>query len=436
MNKVRTRIAPSPTGIPHIGNTRTALYDYLLAKKYKGKFVLRLEDTDQKRLVKGAAEKINEIMGFLGLTPDESPVLGGPYAPYVQTERLYLYQKYAKELVDKGVAYEKEGAIRFDMPHEGYTTWQDLVQGKMSIPNKMVDDKVLLKSDGIPTYHLASVVDDHLMEITHVLRGVEYLSSAPLHFEMYKALGWQPPVFAHVALLLGPDRSKLSKRHGAKNALEYRDDGYLPEALDNFMFYLGYSYHDNSEVLTLEEMVKVFDENKLQKQNAIFDLQKLDYFNKQWIRRLSDQELARRIFERYSKSKQWKSNWPSESGGLEIYLPLIKERIITLKDALNFLTQFFDMPGSNYEETSGLGQETFRTNVGLATTSLKELGQWDTTALEEKLRADVAQKSLKAGEYFSSIRAAITGAKVSPPLFDTLNLLGREETLKRLQAAI
>jgi glutamyl-tRNA synthetase len=208
---VRTRNAPSPTGIPHIGNSRTALWDYLLAKKYKGQFILRLEDTDQKRAVKGSPEKIYQIHKFLELIPDEDYVKGGPHAPYIQTQRLEIYQKYAKQLLNKGVAYKDEGAVRIKMPKTGYTVWKDLVQGKISIPNKEVDDKVILKSDGIPTYHLAATVDDHEMKISHVLRGAEWIVSTPVHLFIYQSLGWTPPIFAHLPLLLGPDKTKLSK---------------------------------------------------------------------------------------------------------------------------------------------------------------------------------------------------------------------------------
>src|SRR3989344_7700887 len=313
---VRTRFAPSPTGVPHIGNTRTALYAFLLAKKYKGQFILRIEDTDQKRTVHGSLEKIYEIQEFLGLVPYEGP--------YIQTERLEIYQKYIKELIAKGVAYEDEGAIRIRMPKEGYATWHDMVQGKISIPNSEVDDKVLMKSDGVPTYHLAAMIDDHLMEISHIIRGVEYIVSTPVNLKIYEALGWKFPEIAHVPLLLGPDRAKLSKRHGAKSVLEYRDEGYLPEAINNFLFYLGFSYQDNSAVLSLDDMVKIFDETKIQKQNAIFDLQKLNHFNKAWIKRLADEDLSERLrpFVKYETSAKL----------LLKIIPLIKERIFRLAE--------------------------------------------------------------------------------------------------------
>ena len=326
MATVRTRIAPSPTGIPHIGNTRTALFSYLLAKKNSGQFILRIEDTDQKRLVPESREAIYEIHDFLKLIPDEDPRKGGPSGPYIQTQRLDLYQKYAQELLEKGVAYQKEGAIRIKMPKQGYTSWNDLVQGKISIPNQEVDDKVLLKSNGIPTYHLAVVVDDHLMNISHIIRGVEWIPSTPVHLHLYQALGWQVPIIAHVPLLLGPDKTKLSKRHGAKSVLEYRDDGYLPEAINNFLFYLGNSYQDNSAILTLKQMAQIFDETKLQKQNAIFDIEKLQFFNKQWIKRLTPAELLPRL------KPFLPSSWVVKDSLLLQIIPLTQERLTTLKD--------------------------------------------------------------------------------------------------------
>lgn len=431
--QVRTRNAPSPTGIPHIGNTRTALFDYLLAKKYGGQFILRVEDTDQKRLVPGSVEKIYEIHDFLGLVPDEDSRKGGKYGPYVQTERLEHYQKYAKELIAKGAAYESEGAVRIKVPESGYSVWSDLIQGKISIPYQEVDDKVLLKSNGIPTYHLAVVVDDHLMEISHVLRGVEWISSTPVHLLLYQALGWKPPIFAHVPLLLGPDKSKLSKRHGAKSVLEYRDDGYLPEAINNFLFYLGFSYRDNSDILTLEEMVKIFDETKIQKQNAIFDLKKLDYFNKAWIKKLDVKELTNRLETRYKDSPEVKKNWLTRPQ-LERFLVMVRERITTLKDALSFMKQITVGNETDPVAASGLAQAEYEHFASLASTSLEQISikQWQEKSLEEKLRADVSAE-VPAGPYFSAIRGAVTGSKVSPPLFGTLELVGREETLKRLK---
>ena len=415
---VRTRYAPSPTGIPHIGNTRTALYAFLLARKYGGKFILRIEDTDQKRTVPGSLEKIYEIQKFLGLTPDEDPQKGGLFGPYIQTQRRQIYQKYVQELVAKGVAYEDEGAIRIKMPKEGYATWHDLVAGKISIPNKEVDDKVLLKSDGVPTYHLAAMIDDHLMEISHIIRGVEYIVSTPVHLKIYEALGWEFPHIAHVPLLLGPDRTKLSKRHGAKSVLEYRDEGYLPEAINNFLFYLGFSYQDNSALLSLADMAKIFDENKIQKQNAIFDIQKLNHFNKAWIKRLSDEDLLERI-------KPFLKHQVADDTLTKI-LPLVKERITKLDELDQFITFFFDRPEPQVQ--------TDQTKKYLADAlSVLEKNAWTKEAIESALANSANEKGWNRGDYFMALRLAITGSRVTPPLTESMLIIGQDEILARLK---
>ena len=409
---VRTRYAPSPTGTPHIGNTRTALYAFLLAKKYEGKFILRIEDTDQKRTVPGSLEKIYEIQKFLGLAPDEGP--------YIQTERLEIYQKYVQELLARGAAYKDEGAIRIKMPKEGYTSWHDLVQGKISIPNKEVDDKVLLKSDGVPTYHLAAMIDDHLMEISHIIRGVEYIVSTPVHLKIYETLGWKFPQIAHVPLLLGPDRTKLSKRHGAKSVLEYRDEGYLPEAINNFLFYLGFSYQDNSALLNLDDMVKIFDETKIQKQNAIFDLQKLNHFNKAWIKRLADEDLSERLrpFVKYETSAKL----------LLKIIPLIKERISRL-DQFDQLTQFFFVRPDPY--TSDMSDLT-HSYLQSAFDVLSSV-DWTKESIETNLVNSANAQGWNRGEYFMALRLAVAGSRVTPPLTESMLIIGQAEILARLK---
>ncbi len=420
---VRTRFAPSPTGIPHIGNTRTALYAFLLAKKYKGQFILRIEDTDQKRTVPGSLEKIYEIQEFLGLISDEDPKKGGPFAPYVQTERLEIYQKYIKELITKGIAYEDEGAIRIRMPKDGHTSWQDMVAGKISISNDEVDDKVLMKSDGVPTYHLAAMIDDHLMEISHIIRGVEYIVSTPVHLKIYEALGWKFPQIAHVPLLLGPDRTKLSKRHGAKSVLEYRDEGYLPEAINNFLFFLGFSYQDNSAVLSLSEMAEIFDENKIQKQNAIFDIQKLNHFNKAWIKRLSDDDLLERVkpFVKYQTTDDL----------LRKIIPLIKERISQL-DQFDQLTKFFFIrpTPANTSDVSH-GSDLSHSYLQSALEVLSSVA-WTKEAIETGLVTSADSRGWNRGEYFMSLRLAVSGSKVTPPLTESMLIIGRDEILTRI----
>src|SRR3989344_899250 len=230
MTNIRVRIAPSPTGIPHIGTTRTALFNWLFARANNGKFIVRVEDTDRQRLVEGSLEKILEILEFLGLDWNEGPKVGGDFGPYIQSERKDLYQKYAKILVEKGMAYEDEGAVRFKVEKGKIWKWDDQVHGEISFKSDVLEDFVILKSDGFPTYHLAVVVDDNAMKISHVLRGDEWISSTPKHLMLYSKLGWKPPVFGHLPLILGPDKSKLSKRHGAQSVLDYRDEGYLAES--------------------------------------------------------------------------------------------------------------------------------------------------------------------------------------------------------------
>lgn len=423
MATVRTRIAPSPTGIPHIGNTRTALFSYLLAKKNSGRFILRIEDTDQKRLVPESLEAIYEIHDFLKLIPDEDPRKGGPSGPYIQTQRLDLYQKYAQELLEKGVAYQKEGAIRIKMPKQGYTSWNDLVQGKISIPNQEVDDKVLLKSNGIPTYHLAVVVDDHLMNISHIIRGVEWISSTPVHLHLYQALGWQVPIIAHVPLLLGPDKTKLSKRHGAKSVLEYRDDGYLPEAINNFLFYLGNSYQDNSAILTLKQMAQIFDETKLQKQNAIFDIEKLQFFNKQWIKRLTPAELLPRL------KPFLPSSWVVKDSLLLQIIPLTQERLTTLKDFPTLTNYFFSSP--DYTSISFTSKQHL-----IDARAVLSQTEWNKSAIESSLQQLTDTHQYHRGQFFMDLRLAITGQKITPPLTESMLILGQQQILSRLDTVI
>lgn len=292
---VKVRFAPSPTGIPHIGNTRTAFFNYLFAKHNKGQFILRIEDTDQKRIVKGAEEKILEILKWLGIE-HEGEVLH-------QSERLNIYKKYAKELLDKKVAYEKEGAIWVKVPDDKSFEWIDKVGNKkIKIEGKDVEDFVILKSDFYPTYHLANVVDDHLMEITDVIRGEEWISSTPKHIFLYESFSWNLPNFSHLPVILGTDKAKLSKRHGAKSALDYRDEGFTKEALLNFMALLGWNPGGNKEQMSLDEMINLFDIKDVNTANPIFDVKKLEWINGLWIRSIND--LNERLLDFYKKDKE------------------------------------------------------------------------------------------------------------------------------------
>lgn len=420
--KVRTRIAPSPTGIPHIGTARQALYDYLLAKKYQGDFILRIEDTDQKRLVPESIKAIHKTLEFLKLTPDEGP--------YTQTERLDIYKKHANQLVEKGVAYKSDGAIRVKMPKDGYSSWTDLIQGKISIPNKETDDKVLLKSNGIPTYHLAVVVDDHLMKVSHVIRGAEWIVSTPVHLFLYESFGWQPPVFMHTPLILGPDKAKLGKRHGAKNVLEFKQEGYLPEAINNFLFYLGFSYKDNSDILTMKEMISVFNENKISKHNAIFDIQKLDYFNSRWIKRLETKDLLNRLTPFINPN--WQEN-------LSKIIPLVKDRLTKLSEVNSLIDFFFQFNTPTLDELLENSQASPKITLNwlsIVKNNLESLNNFKSDLIHQSLKQAQELSSLSPRQAFMSLRLAVTGKAVTPPLFETIAVLGKKETLTRLKKTI
>jgi len=468
MKPVRVRFAPSPTGIPHIGNTRTALFDWLLARHSGGKFIVRIEDTDRKRFVPGSVEKILAILEFLGLNWDEGPRVGGPCGPYFQSQRLEIYRQTAKELVKKGAAYycfcsperlrklrekqQKEGkiprydrhclslskkeietklrngepyVIRLKMPEDKTFVWRDIIQGEIKINSKDIDDQVLLKSDGYPTYHLAVVVDDHLMKISHVLRGVEWISSTPKHLALYEALGWQLPQFAHLPIILGPDKTKLSKRHGAKSILDYRDEGYLKEALINFMVYLGWSYKDNAQLLSLEELARVFDWKKIQKQNCIFDIKKLDWFNGQYIRMKSDEELAELL-----------KPFAPKNADKEILLkiaPLIKERITKLSDFDQMAGFFF----KRLAPAAKLLKENEAEKYLLpAISSLQSIEVWTEPNITAALMKLIKKNGWKTGKFFMAFRIALTGSKQTPPINDAAVILGKEETLFRIKEAL
>lgn len=407
---VRVRFAPSPTGIPHMGNTRTALYNYLWARKTQGKFILRIEDTDQKRFVKGSEEKILEILQFLGLTWDEGP--------YRQSERLDIYQQYVRELKDKGVAYEADGATRLRVPPGREIAWEDLIQGKITIKTESVNDPVLLKSDGWPTYHLAVVVDDHLMEISHILRAAEWISSTPKHLLIYEALGWEPPQIGHFSVILGPDKAKLSKRHGAKSILDYRHAGYLPAALLTFMAYLGWSYEDNSKLLTLEELIKNFDLTQVHKQNPIFDQKKLDYFNARLIRQMSQAELVAAL------QPFVPADCPPEM--VAKIVPLIQERLVRLGE-FEKLTEFF------YREVRA--EKIDKQQVKEVVEVIKVISEWDSEVIEASLRQLAETRGWKPGQFFMMLRVALTGKTVTPPLFATMEVLGKKAVLDRLAHA-
>jgi glutamyl-tRNA synthetase len=482
---VRVRFPPSPTGEPHVGNLRTALFNWLFARHHGGTFILRIEDTDRERLVPGAVEAIMDALLWLGLDWDEGPDPSdpardvGPYGPYVQSRRLDLYQREARRLVEAGRAYycycsperleqvrreqmarrepprydrrcrdlsegerremEAQGitpVVRFRTPLAGETSFRDLIRGEITVRNDTLDDFVLLKSDGYPVYHLASVVDDHHMRITHVLRGEEWIPSTPRHVLLYDAFGWEPPLFAHLPMILGPDRAKLSKRHGDMSVRELRERGYLPEALFNFLGLLGWSLDDHTEVIDRETFVRHFDLDRVSPSPAIFNLEKLDWMNGVYIRSLPADELARRLLPYFQRRFG-----QIDEGLLVRAVPLLQERIRTLVEATEMAAFLFvervepsiaDLLGKRF---AGAPQEAARA-LTAALERLQGVSEWTAEALEGVLRPLATDLGLKTGDLFMLLRVATTGRTVSPPLFQSMELLGRERTLARLEEAL
>jgi glutamyl-tRNA synthetase len=477
---VRVRFAPSPTGFPHVGNIRTALFNWLFARHHGGTFILRIEDTDVERMVPGAQEAVLEGLRWLGLDWDEGPGVGGPHVPYIQSQRRQIYQEFARRLVDQGSAYycfcspqrleamrkeqmskklpprydricrdlspeeirkkEKENTpvVRFRTPLSGETRFNDLLRGEVVFQNQTLDDFVLLKSDGFPTYHLANVVDDHLMEITHILRADEWLSSTPRHLLIYQALGKAPPLFAHLPMILGPDRAKLSKRHGATSIGEFREQGYLPEAMANFLALLGWSLDETTELFSLEELVRHFSLERVSLNPAIFNREKLDWMNGVYIRKLSPGDFARRILPFLERGLPSSVPRPLSSEYLHRLAPLVQERARTLAEAVS-LADFFLLPNLEYDPallTSKLQREKARNALETTLESLEKLSDFSVEGLEKLLRPLAEKLGLGTGPYFGLIRVAVTGRTAAPPLFQTMAILGKERCLERLERAL
>ncbi len=470
---VRTRIAPSPTGENlHIGNVYTALINFVFAKRAKGKFIVRIEDTDRTRLVEGSEERILDSLCWLGLAYDEGPDIGGPFAPYRQSERLKLYRQYAEELIKVGAAYycfctpkileemkkeqEKRGeiprydqrcrhlkneevqeqleknepyVIRLKVPQAGETKFNDLIRGEISFQNGLLDDQVLLKSDGFPTYHLGVVVDDHLMEITHVIRAEEWISSTPKHVLIYQALGWKLPEYAHLPLLRSPDHSKLSKRRSPVWASWYKEQGFLPEAVINYLSLMGWSHPEGKEIFSLEEFIKKFDLKRVQTTGPVFDLTKLEWMNGQYIRKVPIKNLQASIHEFYGRKY-------SEDLIGKI-LPLVVDRMKKMADFLPLTEFFFKKPTVDPALLlSGKTKEGVETPINMIIFRLDKVKDWRREKLEREGRATAKEVGLKDGDLFMLLRIALTGKTVTPPLFETMEVLGKEETIDRLQTAV
>ncbi len=482
---VRTRYAPSPTGVPHIGNIRTALFDYLLARRHGGQFILRLEDTDRARLEPDSIPKISESLRWLGLDYDEGPDIGGPYAPYVQSERIASYRAAADRMLARGDAYEcwcstarldavrteqqrlkqpprydnrcrdlqgqaasrreaeaegRGGVVRFKTPLEGSVTLHDAVFGASTFDLATIDDFVMVKSDGFPTYHLGYIVDDESMKITHVLRGTEWISSAPRHLLIYKALGFEPPVLAHLPVVLGPDGAKLSKRHGATSVFEYRDAGYLPDAVFNFLGLLGWSLDDKTEIISRAQFIEHFTLDRVVKNPAIFNVEKLTWMNGVYIRDMAEGRLVDVFAEALERDLPPTVARPIDRALVARIAPLVRERVKLLSEVMAYCDFFFS-DDLRYAREDLLGK-AFRDRAGeaklaltRATAVVDAATAWSHDALEAAMRALAEEMGEKAGDAFSLVRVAVTGRKVTPPLFESMEILGKERCLARLRAA-
>lgn len=427
---IKTRFAPSPTGLMHIGGVRTALYAFLLARQNNGIFALRIEDTDRNRFVPGAVEDIIKNLKWLGLHFDGEPV--------VQSERKEIYQKYVNELLNNNAAYEKDGAIWFRMPKEGQVKLTDLI-GKREIAFDLADQKdfVLLKSDGFPTYHLAHVVDDHFMGTNPVIRGDEWLSSLPKHILTFQAFGWEIPQYAHLPLIVGTDRAKLSKRHGAKGVGEFRQDGFLPEAILNYMALLGWTPPKGEEIVSLDEMIKAFNLEGVHWTPAVFDITKLEWMNGEYIRKSQNPKLKSQILE-YLKELAGGAtlNHPTEDE-IEKVIPLVKERIKKLSDFIP-LTQFlWEKPEYDMEVYQRLKIENQADALEKILEKLENMKKpWAAEVFEKTFRELAESLRLKAGDIFQLIRVAVSGQTITPPLFESIQILGEEEALIRVKEGL
>jgi glutamyl-tRNA synthetase len=483
---VRVRFAPSPTGHIHLGSARTALYDYLIARQTGGQFVLRLEDTDQKRYVPGSEQELMDGLHWLGLEWDEGPDIGGPYGPYRQTQRKELYQEYARRLIDSGHAYycfctpqrlervrqqqmrdklpahydgtcrrldPDEAAarvargephvVRFKMPREGSITVIDLLRGPITYENRNLDDYIIVKSDGLALYHLAAMLDDHLMKITHVIRGSEWLSTFPLHAHILRAFGWVEPVWVHLSVFLKPSgKGKMSKRESADLLKDgysiYIKDleelGYLPEAVVNWIALMGWSYDDHTEFFTLPDLIEKFDLDRLNPSPAAINFSKLDHFNGLHIRALSLPDLATRL-----KPFLEKAGYQVDDDKLYQIAPIVQERLVTFDDVVEVAGFFFEETVKpNIEDLVGKNMTAAEsaTAARAAYQLLAGLPQIDPQTAEQPLRELTEQLGLKPGQFFGILRAAVTGRKVSPPLLESMAVIGKQKVLERLQNAI
>jgi glutamyl-tRNA synthetase len=425
----RLRFAPSPTGYLHVGGARTALFNWLYARRHGGDFILRIEDTDVARSQEEMVSGILDGLRWLGIDWDEGPEIGGPHAPYFQSERLDRYRAAAKQLLDSGQAFEDGGAIRFKVP-PGKTQFTDIVHGPIEFDNEHIESFVILRSDTHPTYHLSVVVDDIDMAITHVVRGDDHISNTPKQVLLYDAFGKPAPSFAHVPLIMGPDKQRLSKRHGATSVTEYEKQGYIPEAMFNFLALLGWGTGSDDELFTREELIQRFNLEGISGGNAVFNTEKLDWFNHQHLLRLADEELIARLRAGDLGLGAWDLGPGSRTAAI---LTLLRPRCKKLTDFPDQLRPFFEDP-AEYD------QEAVKKHLSLPGTKEHLLAlndtyakvEWTEPEIEKALRALADARTVKAGMLIHGTRIAMTGRMVSPGLFEMLVVLGRDTVLRRL----
>jgi glutamyl-tRNA synthetase len=432
----RVRFAPSPTGYLHVGGARTALFNWLFARRHGGTFVLRIEDTDTERSSWEMVAGIVDGMRWLGLDWDEGPDVGGPHAPYFQSQRLEKYREHAQALVRDGKAYADEGAIRFKVP-PGQTRFEDLVHGPVKFENEHIENFVILRSDGHPTYHLSVVVDDIDMDITHVVRGDDHVSNTPKQVLLYEAFGKPVPQFAHVPLILGPDKKRLSKRHGATSVMEYPRLGYLPEGMVNFLALLGWNPGGDRELLSRDELISLFTLEGISGGNAVFNPDKLDWFNQQHIGRLPAAELLERIQPRLQEAGLWRDTLrTTEAAWIGSVLELLKPRVKKLDQLVEELRPFLvDEPEMDPAAAAKhLGADVRPLLVELAD-GLDADPATDAAAIEARIRSLAEQRSTKAAALIHATRVSVTGRAVSAGLFDVLALLGPARVSRRLRRA-
>lgn len=476
---VRVRFAPSPTGYLHIGGLRTALYNYLFAKHHKGKFVLRIEDTDRNRYVEGAVENLIKTLNWVGLSYDEGPDSGGNFGPYMQSQRLDIYKKYADQLVKNGKAYYcfctperlqelreeqqkqklpqakydkhclsytqdeinqkiKSGVpsvVRLNVPENQKVIFDDVIRERVEFDTSNIDDQVLIKSDGFPTYHLANVVDDHLMKITHVIRGEEWLSSTPKHILLYDFFNWEKPVFAHLPLLLNPDRSKLSKRQGDVAVEDYQSKGYLKEGLLNFVALLGWNAGDDKEFYFLDELIEKFSLERVNKAGAVFDLQKLNWLNAEHLRTKTNYELLQLLKHEIQKSKFKSQNYSDEY--LLKVIEAMKERVSFVHEFISNAPYFFEAPDTYEEE---ILKKRWNQDSPVLLKELAEiysrLNNPEKEDYEKGLKSITESKQVGVGKIIHPLRLAVSGMGNGPGVYDILCIIGKEETINRINKAI